>query len=211
MRAAAIELFMSEAESSRLIQSICVFCGSSPGLIPDYIEAARQLGRFVAEKQVTMVYGGSRVGLMGAAADAALDAGGRVVGVIPEALVAKEVAHTRLTHLRVVASMHERKALMAELADAFVALPGGCGTLEEFFEVLTWGQLGLHHKPCALLNISGYFDHLLALLDHAVAQRFVHPLHREMIIVARDGRELLDALRRYAPPDVPKWIDREET
>jgi uncharacterized protein (TIGR00730 family) len=148
---------------------------------------------------------------MGALADAALNRGGYVIGVMPDALVAKEVAHQSLSDLRVVGSMHERKALMAELADAFVALPGGCGTFEEFLEIVTWAQLGMHQKPCALLNVSGYYDGLLALLDHAVAQRFVRPEHREMILVAQTPEELLLRISQYEPPTVTKWIDRAET
>jgi len=157
------------------------------------------------------VYGGARVGLMGAVADAALDAGGVVIGVIPQGLVAKEIAHTGLTELRVVASMHERKAMMADLADGFVALPGGWGTLEEFFEVLTWAQLGLHAKPCGLLNVGGYFDGLLAFADHAAAEGFVRREHREMMIVAGAPAVLLDRMAQHQPPAVEKGVDLAAT
>jgi uncharacterized protein (TIGR00730 family) len=193
------------------MQRVCVFTGSSAGARPAYRESARQLGRLLAERRIGLVYGGARVGLMGAVADACLAAGGEAVGVIPEALVAKEIAHTGLTELRVVSSMHERKALMADLADAFVALPGGWGTLEEFFEVLTWAQLGLHRKPCGLLNVGGYFDGLLAFAEHAVSEGFVRREHRDMMTIAADPGELLDRLDAHRPPVVEKWIGREET
>ncbi len=162
----------------------------------------------LARHGIGLVYGGASVGLMGATADAALAAGGHVTGVIPEALVAKEVAHTALSEQRVVASMHERKATMAELADAFIALPGGWGTLEEFFEVLTWGQLGLHRKPCGLLNVQGYFDPLLAFLQHSVDERFVRRESASMIAVSSSPDTLLDLLSEYMPPVVTQWIDR---
>ena len=178
------------------MKSVCVFTGSSAGIRPEYREAARDLGRLLAQRGIGIVYGGAHVGLMGAVADAALDAGGSVIGVIPQALVAKEIAHTGLTELRVVASMHERKAMMADLADAFVTLPGGLGTLEEFFEVLTWAQLGLHGKPCGLLNVCGYFDGLLTFTDHAAAEGFVRREHREMVFVADSPVVLLDRLAR---------------
>ena len=164
----------------------------------------------MARRGLGLVTGGGRVGLMGVVADAAMAAGGEVIRVIPEALAAKEVAHAGLTELRVVGSMHERKALMAALSDAFVALPGGYGTLEEFFEVLTWAQLGLHPKPCAVLNVAGYYDPLLALLDHAVAERFVKPIHRSLVLVEVEPERLLDRLRDYRPPAVEKWIEPTE-
>lgn len=202
---------MESSKATVSIKSLCVFCGSSPGGDPAYVSAAGELGQFLAGHQITLVYGGGRVGLMGALADAVLDSGGHVIGVIPEALVAREVAHQGLSDLRVVHSMHERKALMVELADGFVAMPGGCGTLEEFLEVLTWAQLGLHTKPCALLNVLGYYDGLIALLGHAVTQRFVRVEHRDMILVAQTPAELLTRLSSYVPPNVPKWIDRTES
>ena len=208
---ATIEEFMEPTKPIRQVAAICVFCGSSPGADPAYMDAASTFGKFLAHQNITLVYGGGRVGLMGAIADAALAAGGNVIGVIPESLVAKEVAHQRLSDLRVVGSMHERKALMADLADAFVALPGGCGTFEEFLEVLTWAQLGLHQKPCALLNVAKYYDYLLALLDHAVQQRFIHPQHRNMILVAETPQQAHQKILEYHPPNVPKWIDRKET
>ncbi len=192
------------------MRRLCVFLGSNPGLRPDYIAAARDLGAALAREGLGLVYGGSSVGLMGALADAALAAGGEVIGIIPQRLVEKEVAHRGLADLRVVRSMHERKALMAELSDGFVALPGGAGTLEELFEVWTWAQLGSHKKPCALLNVAGYYDGLLAFLDHAEAEAFMRPQHRRMLIEAHDPDSLFAALRAYEPPSVTKWIGRDE-
>lgn len=192
------------------MKSVCVFCGSSPGASPAYAEAAIHLGHAIAGRGLTLVYGGGHVGLMGVVADAALGAGGRVVGVIPEALEAKELAHRSLTDLRVVASMHERKALMSELADGFIALPGGIGTLEEWFEVWTWSQLGIQRKPCALLNVAGYYDHLLAFLDHVTAERFLAPDHRAMVLVDGDAGRLLDRLAAYRHPYTEKWLDRSQ-
>jgi hypothetical protein len=188
-----------------------VFCGSSPGARPAYLESAASLGRTLAAQGRTLVYGGGNVGLMGAVADAALAAGGRVIGVIPEHLVAREVAHTGLTDLRVVQSMHERKQVMADLADTFVLLPGGLGSLEEFFEVWTWGQLGLHAKPYGLLNVDAYFEPLLAFLDHAVAERFVRPAHRAMLVVDDNVERLLARLDTHETMPAPKWIDRRNT
>jgi uncharacterized protein (TIGR00730 family) len=193
------------------MKRVCVFAGSSAGNQPEYQAVARQLGEALAARGVGLVYGGARVGLMGAVADAALTSRAPVIGVIPAALVAKEIAHQGLTELRVVASMHERKALMADLADAFIALPGGWGTMEEFFEVLTWGQLGLHHKPCGLLNVHGYFDRLLSFLEHSFEEGFVRREYRSMIAVADSPGALLDALAAYEPPVVEKWIDRTST
>ncbi|HSK81363.1 MAG TPA: TIGR00730 family Rossman fold protein, partial [Thermoanaerobaculia bacterium] len=157
---------------------------------------------------ITLIYGGGHVGLMGVLADAALAAGGKVIGVIPEALETREVAHTGLTELRVVRSMHERKALMSELADGFIALPGGIGTMEEWFEVWTWGQLGIHPKPLGMLNVAGYYDHLLAFFDRMVADGFLSQAHRSMAIVGKDGGTLLDRLAGYVPPRTEKWLDR---
>jgi len=190
------------------MKRVCVFAGSSAGREAEYRRTAEDLGRTLANRGIDLVYGGARVGLMGVVADAALASGGRVVGVIPEALVAKEVAHEGLSELHVVGSMHERKALMADLADGFIALPGGWGTLEEFFEVLTWGQLGLHRKPCGLLNASGYFDGLLSFIDHSIQAGFVRSEYRAMISVATSSGELIDRLDAYEPPAVEKWIDR---
>jgi uncharacterized protein (TIGR00730 family) len=188
------------------MRRICVYCGSSFGSRPEYREAAAQVGSLLALKGVGLVYGGSNVGLMRVVADAALAAGGEVIGVIPEALVAKEVAHPGLPDLRVVSSMHERKALMAGLAGAFLALPGGFGTLEEFIEAVTWSQLGLHRKPCGLLNVCGYYDSLLALLDRAVEERFLRPENRALVLAGTEAEPLIDRLLTYDPPYVEKWI-----
>ena len=193
------------------MRSVCVFAGSNAGVRDQYRAAADHLGRALAERGLTLVYGGAHVGLMGAIADAVLTSGGKVVGVIPESLVAKEVAHRALTELRVVPSMHERKALMSDLSDAFIALPGGWGTWEEFFEVLTWAQLGLHRKPCGLLNVLGYFNPLLAFVDHSMAEGFVRREYRSMMCVDTSPTGLLDRLVTYTPPVVQKWIDREQT
>jgi uncharacterized protein (TIGR00730 family) len=193
------------------MKRICVFCGSSRGARPEYLEAARGLGRLLAKRGSALVYGGGNVGLMGELADACLEAGSEVIGVIPEALVGWEVAHGGLTDLRVVSSMHERKALMAELADAFVALPGGFGTFEELCEVLTWSQLGLHTKPIGLLNVAGYYDPLLALFDHAVQERFLRPQHRDLVLHDEDPERLLERLREWSAPPLHKWIERDET
>jgi uncharacterized protein (TIGR00730 family) len=188
------------------MRRLCVFCGSSEGNDPAYVQAARALGETLARSGIGLVYGGASVGLMGALADAALVAGGAVTGVMPRALVEKEIAHSGLTDLRVVGSMHERKALMAELADGFVALPGGIGTFEELFEVWTWAQLGHHTKPCALLNVRGFYDGLIAFLDKVVERGFMKDAHRSMLIVAQQPMELLERLEAYEPPAVPKWI-----
>ena len=193
------------------MKSLCVFCGSRSGTEAAYDEAARALGRALAAEGITLVYGGGRVGLMGVVADAALGGGGEVVGVIPRALLEREIAHSGLTDLRVVGSMHERKALMSELSEGFIALPGGTGTLEEFFEVLTWAQLGEHRKPCGLLNAGRYYDPLLAVFDHMVQQGFLSEEHRAMVLVETEPEALLEALAGYVPPGVIKWIDRAET
>jgi uncharacterized protein (TIGR00730 family) len=190
------------------MRRLCVFAGSSSGARPEYRAAAGELGRALAARGIGVVYGGARVGLMGVLADAALAAGGEVVGVIPAALVAKEVAHTGLSDLRVVGSMHQRKALMSDLADAFIALPGGWGTLEELFEVLTWAQLGLHRKPCGILNVHGYFDGLLAFLSHTIGEGFVRHEYAAMVTVAATPDALLDRLVSSSPPAVEKWLDR---
>lgn len=189
------------------MQAVCVFCGASPGDRSSYAAAARALAVLLAGRDLTLVYGGGSIGLMGILADAALAAGGRVVGVLPEHLARREVAHAGLTELHIVASMHERKALMARRADAFIALPGGLGTLEELFEVLTWAQLGLHRKPCALLNVDGYFDHVIAFLDGAVARGFVQPRHREMLLIDTDPACLLERIGNYTAPAVEKWLE----
>ena len=193
------------------MKRICVFAGSNSGARPEYLAAARELGRVLAQRQLGVVYGGARVGLMGALADEALSGGAHVIGVMPESLVAKEVAHRGLSELRVVKSMHERKAMMADLADAFVALPGGWGTVEEFFEVLTWAQLGFHRKACGLLNVKGYFDPLLSFVDHGIDEGFVRREQRSMISVSGSASKLLDVLAAYKAPVVDKWIDRSQT
>jgi len=192
------------------LQRICVFCGSTSGAKPEYIKAARQMGEALAQRELALVYGGGRTGLMGQLAEAALAAGGQVIGIIPQDMVSADVALTELADLRVVGSMHERKSLMAELADGFVALPGGLGTLEEFFEALTWAQLGLHTKPCGLLNAGGYYDRLIEFLDIAVDQGFVHPSHRAKLLVAEDVGDLLRQFVGYEPAGVKKteWIVR---
>jgi len=191
-----------------MFQRICVYCGSSPGARPEYLEAAEELGRLLAERGIGLVYGGANVGLMGAVADACRDAGGAVTGVIPWALRDREIAHVGLDDLRFVGSMHERKALMADLADGFVALPGGVGTLEELVEVMTWTQLGLHRKPCGVLDVCGYYGHLLAFLDHAVDERFLRPEHRGLLVCEEEPEALLDAFAAWQAPTVAKWMDR---
>jgi uncharacterized protein (TIGR00730 family) len=181
------------------MKRVCVFCGSSAGLRADYTHAAEALAAAMTQRRLGLVYGGGNVGLMGKTADAMLKAGGEVIGVIPQSLVAREVAHRGLTELRVVDTMHQRKALMNELSDAFIAMPGGFGTLEEFFEIVTWSQLGLHRKPSGLLNVSGYYDRLLGMLDHAVTERFVRPSHRDLVIADTDADRLLQRLAEFRP------------
>jgi len=190
------------------MRSLCVFCGSSPGARPEYRDAARAFGQVLASRGIRLVYGGGHVGLMGVVAVAVLGARGEVVGVITDGLQAREVGHTALPDLRVVATMHERKALMASLSDAFVALPGGAGTLDEFFEAWTWTQLGIHRKPVALLNVAGYFDGLIAFLEHAVDQRFIHQEHWQAVVVDTDPARLVDRLAAAAPVRSDKWLDR---
>jgi uncharacterized protein (TIGR00730 family) len=190
---------------------ICVFCGSSRGARPVYAQAARQVGASLAAAGLGLVYGGGSVGLMGVVADAALAAGGRVVGVIPEPLALKEIAHHGLDELHVVPGMHERKALMATRSAAFVALPGGIGTFEEFFEILTWSALGLHNKPIGLLNVGGYFDPLWRMLEHAVAERFVRPDHLARVLVRDEVESIIRDLVSFEPrPSEPVWIDLEQ-
>ncbi len=193
------------------MRRICVFCGSSPGADPRYAAAARSLGAEIARRGLALVYGGASVGLMGVVADAALAGGGEVIGVLPFPLARKEIAHPGLTDLRIVDSMHERKAQMVELSDGFIALPGGVGTLEEFFEVLTWAQLGLHAKPCGVLDVGGYFDPLLRFLDDAVEARFVKPKHRALVLVDEHPESLLDAFAAHRATPEEKWIDRADT
>jgi uncharacterized protein (TIGR00730 family) len=191
------------------MKRICVFCGSSPGSRPEYRSAAEALGAELARRNIGLVCGGGNVGLMGVLADAVLGAGGEAQGVIPEHLMAREIGHNGLTKLHVVRSMHERKALMADLSDAFIALPGGFGTLEEFCEVVTWTQLGLHAKPCGILNVLGYYSPLLAMLDHAVEEQFLKPENRGLVLARESPSELLRVLEEWRPVRVEKWLDRE--
>lgn len=183
---------------------IAVFCGSSTGNLPVYTEAAQRLGRYLAEQRIALVYGGGKVGLMGVVADAVLQAGGQVYGVIPVSLASKELAHPGLTELQVVADMHERKAAMAELADAFVAMPGGAGTLEEIFEAWTWAQLGYHTKPCAFYNVQGFYDPLLQMVDQMCSAGFLKQMHADMLIRESSPEALLTSIRQYQPPK-HKW------
>ncbi len=190
------------------MESICVFCGSNSGNAPEYVELTTQLGEVLAHNRIRLVYGGARVGLMGILADAMVAKGGEIVGVIPKNLVSKEVAHTGINDLRIVDSMHERKALMAELAEAFIALPGGLGTFEEFFEMLTWSQLGLHKKPIGLLNIRNYYSPLLQLIEVGVKEQFIPEEHRKLVLDAEDPETLLKRFSTYKPIEVEKWIKR---
>ena len=193
------------------MRRVCVYAGSNPGNDPAFADAARTLATTLAARGIGVVYGGGKVGLMGVIADSALAAGGEVIGVMPQALIDREIGHGGLTELQVVDSMHERKARMAELADAFIAVPGGIGTLEELIEVYTWSQLGIHDSGCGLLNVSGYYDGLIAFLDHAVTAGFLRPQHREILVVAEDPAELLDRLAAFEPPRVGKWLELDQT
>ncbi|WP_297846296.1 TIGR00730 family Rossman fold protein [Pseudomonas sp.] len=193
------------------LKSVCVFCGASAGSNPAYREAAIALGRTLAERQLTLVYGGGAVGLMGIVADAALAAGGEVIGVIPESLRSLEIGHNGLTRLEVVDGMHARKARMAELSDAFIALPGGLGTLEELFEVWTWGQLGYHAKPLGLMDVNGFYSKLAGFLDHVVSEGFVRDEHRNMLQISDSPTELLDTLDAWTPLAAPKWAGQKPT
>ncbi|OPY28702.1 MAG: putative lysine decarboxylase [Methanocella sp. PtaU1.Bin125] len=192
------------------MKHICVFCGSSPGARPEYVRAAQALGRTLAAKKIGLVYGGAKVGMMGALASASVEAGGEVTGVMPRSLVAKEVAFTGLRDLRIVETMHERKALMAELSDGFIALPGGLGTIEEFFEIMTWAQLGMHKKPCGLLNIGGYYDALAGFIDHATEEQFISPSGRSLMLVDDSPERLLRKFELYEAPssDKASWALR---
>src|SRR5579864_403214 len=200
----------SNNQPQRQIQSLCVFCGSSTGSRPIYSETAAQLGQALANSKTALVFGGGRVGLMGILADSVLAAGGQAIGVMPRALVEKEIAHPSLTKLHVVDSMHQRKALMADLADAFLLLPGGFGSWEEFCEIVTWLQLGIHRKPCAILNVAGYYDGLLSLADHALAEGFLRPAHHKMVIVEKQPQALLSRLATAAIPSEVKWVREGE-
>jgi len=192
------------------LSAVAVYCGSNRGTDPAYADAAGLLGRTLAERGIRLIYGGGHVGLMGVVSDAVISAGGEAHGVITEALAAKELAHQGLSSLRVVPTMHERKAAMADAADAFVMLPGGYGTFDEFFEVLSWTQLGIHDKPCGVLDVAGFFDPLRALVDGAVAAGFVHPAHRDLVIVDDDPGRLLDRLAGWQRVEVSKWLGRAE-
>jgi uncharacterized protein (TIGR00730 family) len=192
------------------IKNICVYCGSSPGKNPAYLLAAETLAKAMCQRGIGLVYGGAAVGVMGAVANAVLEAGGEAVGVIPKSLAVKELAHTGLNELHVVESMHERKAMMADLADGFIALPGGWGTLEEIFEILTWAQLGFHDKPCGLLNIETYYDGLIGFLENSFKQEFVNPLYRPMLMTDKEPTGLLDQFASYKAPKVHKWMGEDE-
>lgn len=192
------------------MKRICVFCGSKKGTNPEFAEAARAFGERLAARNFTLVYGGGNLGLMGVLADTVLELGGEVIGVIPSALEEREHAHLGLTELHVVESMHARKAMMSDIADAFVALPGGLGTLEELFEVWTWGQLGLHRKPVGLLNVGGFWDLLIGMIEYMCATDFVQRIHRDMLRVHSDPDVLLDTLASYEPPPVRQWIERDD-
>jgi uncharacterized protein (TIGR00730 family) len=191
------------------MQRVLVFCGSSPGSRPGYTAAGAELGRLLADRGLGVVYGGASVGLMAAVADAALERGGEVIGVIPRLLLDREIAHTGLTDLRITETMHERKQLMADLADAVIALPGGIGTMDELFEMFTWSQLGLHRKPIGLLNVENYWDGLLAFIEHMVAERFLWAEQRNTLLVERSPGALLDRFATYEPREHGKWVDRK--
>jgi uncharacterized protein (TIGR00730 family) len=193
------------------INSICIYCGSSPGRLDAYASAAFSLAESLVSRNIRLVYGGASIGIMGMLADQVLKLGGQAIGVIPKALAHKEVAHHHLTELHVTQSMHERKMLMAELSDGFIALPGGIGTLEELFEIWTWAQLGFHHKPCGLLNVEGYYDSLIKFLDHVLAEHFVKKHHHAMLIVETNPDALLDCYLNYQPPAVKHWVGKDET
>ena len=193
------------------MKKICVYCGSNSGKRPEYLEAADALAKELVGRDIGLVYGGASVGIMGRLADTVLAAGGEVIGVIPQMLVDKEVAHGGLSELKIVKSMHERKMMMASLSDGFIALPGGLGTLEELFEIMTWALLGLHQKPCALLNVANYYDQLLGFLEHAVNEQFIKQVHRSMLIADKRPGTLLERMASYAPVQVAKWIDQDMT
>jgi len=192
------------------MKNICVYCGSSPGRLEAYAIGACTLARALVDRDLGLVYGGAGIGLMGLVADTVLQLGGRAVGVIPAALARKEVVHKGLSELHITQSMHERKTMMAELSDGFIAMPGGIGTFEEIFEIWTWAQLGIHAKPCGLLNVAGYYDALTTFLDHAATEQFLKPQHRSLLIVEHEPEALLDRFASYQPPSVQKWLDPDE-
>lgn len=192
------------------LNSICVYCGSSTGRSKEYERAAESLAAALVKRNIVLVYGGASIGIMGQVADHMLALGGQVIGVIPKALAHKEVAHPRLTELHITASMHDRKLRMTELSDGFIAMPGGIGTLEELFEIWTWAQLGLHGKPCGLLNVDGFYDSLLGFLNHVRAEEFVKPIHRDILLVEQDPDKLLDRFETYRAPPAPHWINTDQ-
>ena len=193
------------------MKTICVFCGSNPGASSIYLKTAQKVGEFLAQNNIALVYGGGRVGLMGMVADTVLANNGKVIGIIPEALATREVAHGGLTELHIVDSMHTRKAMMAELAEGFIALPGGFGTFEEFCEIITWAQLGIHEKPCALLNVNGYYNSLEALFKHATKEQFIRQEHRSLVLVDETIEMLYQKMKDFQPPALEKWIDKSST
>jgi uncharacterized protein (TIGR00730 family) len=194
--------------TDRQINRMCVFCGTNPGTRPEYGAMARKLGQVLAEQNIELVYGGASVGIMGELADSVQEHGGHVTGIIPQQLVEKESAHRGIPNLIVVASMHQRKSQMADMSDGFIALPGGIGTLEGFFELVTWRQLGIHDRPCGILNVAGYFDGLTRFLDHGVKEGFITELHRDMILVVDESSELVQRMRAYEPPEGEKLMGR---
>lgn len=200
----------TEEKEMHQIKSICVYCGSSIGRLEAYAESAKALAETLVKNKITLVYGGAGIGIMGMLADQVLMLGGQVIGVIPKALAHKEVMHKNLTELHITESMHERKTLMAELSDGFIALPGGIGTLEELFEIWTWAQLGFHQKPCGLLNIESYYDSLIQFLDHILAEQFVKTHHRNMLIVESDPEKLLNQYINYQPVPVKQWVSKDQ-
>ena len=191
------------------MKRICVFCGSNNGANPIFLETAESVGKFLASKNIELVYGGGRVGLMGKVADTVMANGGKVIGVIPQSLATKEIAHQGLTELHIVNSMHERKAMMAELSDGFIALPGGFGTFEEFCEIVTWAQLGIHQKPCGLLNINGFYDNLIALINFSTTENFIRAEHRQLVLVESAVEKLFDLMKDFQPPVIEKWLDKK--
>ncbi len=193
------------------MKSVTIFCGSSSGVDERYSQYAANTGRLMAERNIEIIFGGGKIGIMGIVADACLQAGGKVTGIIPKFLKTKEVAHDSLSQMHVVGSMHERKMLMHEMGEAVMALPGGYGTLEELFEMITWAQLGLHPKPIALLNIAGYFNHLVQFMHHMHSEGFISETHRDMILVHENPEILLSMMERYVAPDVPQWINQQDT
>lgn len=188
------------------LRRLCVFCGSNVGAKEEYAEAAKQLASALAAENISLVYGGAKIGLMGVLADAILNYGGEAIGVMPQSLVEEDIAHTGISRLHIVNSMHERKALMAEISDGFILFPGGIGSLDEFFEIITWAQVGLHSKPCGILNIENYYDQLFKFLDYAVTEQFLKPVHRSMLMVENSPQQLLKAFMNYKAPMITKWM-----